>query len=111
MTAALAEASNVMEVTTMQKPEILDRVLAFCDVRGDTFLWRNEPFRSELFRLFQESHAGPGVTGEEIHSYMRLQMEPAGRWHVPMQERVADICTAWDDWDYAAQNLLEAVTA
>ena len=38
MTAALAEASNVMEVTTMQKPEILDRVLAFCDVRGDTFL-------------------------------------------------------------------------
>ena len=61
----------------MQKHEILDRVFAFCDVRGDTFLWRNEPFRSELFRLFQESHAGPGVTGEEIHSYVRY------RWSLP----------------------------
>ncbi|HVU86914.1 MAG TPA: hypothetical protein VHD36_06310 [Pirellulales bacterium] len=93
----------------MQKIEILDRVLAFCDVRGDTFLWRNEPFRSELFALFQESHCGPAVSGDEIMAHVRCHMEPAGRWHVPMQERVADICTAWDDWDYAAQQLLETV--
>jgi hypothetical protein len=98
-----------MEVTIMQKHEILDRVFAFCDVRGDTFTWRAEPCRSELFRLFQESHAGPAVTGDEIRDYVHRQMEPVGRWHVPMQERVADICTAWDDWDYAAQNLWEAV--
>ncbi len=95
----------------MQKIEILDRVFAFCDVRGDTFLWRNEPFRSDLFRLFQESHAGPGVTGDEILAHVRRRMEPDGRWHVPMQERVADICTAWDDWDYASEHLLEAVSS
>ncbi len=90
----------------MPKQEILERVLCFCDVRGDTFHWRNEPSRSDLCRTVQEAHTGPGVTGDEIHAFVRRHMEPAARWNVPMQERVADICTAWDDWDYAVQNAL-----
>ena len=89
----------------MQKQEILDRVLEFCDVRGDTFHWRHEPFRGDLFKIFQESHAGPGVSGEDIFDHVRRQMDLAERWNVPMQERIAEICTAWDDWDYAVQNI------
>jgi len=89
----------------MQKFETLDRVLAFCDVRGDTFRWRNEPCRGELFRLFQESLSGCGVSGDEIFEHVRSHMEPAARWNVPMQERVLEICTTWDDWNYAAQSL------
>ena len=42
----------------MDKQVILDRVLAFCDVRGDTFNWRREPHRRELFQIFLDSHRG-----------------------------------------------------
>jgi hypothetical protein len=88
----------------MDKQEILDRVLSFCDVRGDMFHWRQEPFRGELFKIFQDALAGPSVTADEIHDCVRRFMEPAARWNVPMQERVVDVCTAWDDWSYAVEN-------
>ncbi|HEY1603288.1 MAG TPA: hypothetical protein VGG64_27040 [Pirellulales bacterium] len=90
----------------MHKQEILDRVLRFCDVRGDTFHWRQEPARSQLFQIFQDSLAETSVTADEIHEHIRQHMEPMARWHVPMQERVADVCTAWEDWDYAVQNAI-----
>jgi len=88
----------------MDKQEILERVCRFCDVRGDTFRWRREPLRGELFRIFQDSLVSDGVDADEIHEYVRQRMEPATRWNVCMQERVADICAAWDDWNYATQN-------
>jgi len=92
----------------MDKQEILDRVLVFCDVRGDAFYWRDEPTRSELFRIFHDAHCGAGITAEEIRAHIRRHMEPCARWNIPMQERVADICTAWDDWQYAVDNFVEA---
>jgi hypothetical protein len=93
-----------MEGVVMDKQEILERVLGFCDVRGDMFHWRREPFRRELFRIFQDSLNGPMVSADEIHEHVRRFMEPAARWNVPMQERVIEICTAWDDWGYAVEN-------
>ena len=88
----------------MDKQEILDRVLSFCDVRGDMFHWRDEPFRGELFRIFQDSLAGSGVSADEIHRHILQAMQPAGRWNVCMQERVTEVCTAWDEWNYAVEN-------
>ena len=88
----------------MYRQDILDRVVAFCDVRGDAFYWRTEPRCWELFRIFQDSQNGPCVSADEIHEYVREHMEPLARWDIPMQERIADICTAWADWDYAVQN-------
>lgn len=92
----------------MDKQEILNRVLTFCDVRGDAFYWRDEPTRSELFRIFHDSHCAASVTPDEIRAYVRHRMEPAARWNIPMQERVNDICTAWDEWEYAVGSFIEA---
>ncbi len=88
----------------MDKQAILDRVLAFCDVRGDTFNWRREPHRRELFKIFLDSHHGADASADEIYAYVSRYMDSVCRWNVPMQERVSDIRTTWIEWQYAVES-------
>ncbi len=87
----------------MDKLEILDQVLHFCDVQGDYFDWRSEPLRSRLFGIFEQSQYGAEVCAAEIHDHVHERMDARCRWNVPMQERVAAICAAWEDWEFAVQ--------
>jgi hypothetical protein len=63
--------------------------------------WSQEPYRSDLFKLFAASHGSCHLHGDEIRQYLRDQWFPGKNLSEEDSDAVFDICGAWSEWQYA----------
>jgi hypothetical protein len=72
----------------------------FPDGGGGPF-WGQEPYRSDLFKLFAASHDSCHLHGDQILEYLKDQWLPGKNLSEDDRNAVSDICQAWSEWRYA----------
>jgi hypothetical protein len=72
----------------------------FPDGGGGPF-WGQEPYRSDLFKLFAASHDSCHLHGDQIWQHLKDQWFPGKKLSEEDSNTVFDLCQAWSEWRYA----------
>ncbi|OJW23407.1 MAG: hypothetical protein BGO49_02195 [Planctomycetales bacterium 71-10] len=89
----------------MTESEVLSQIVEHLDLifpdGGNGPFWSQEPYRSDLFKLFAASYETCPIHGDRIWLSLKDRWFPRRNLSEQDSRIVFEICQAWTEWKYA----------